>query len=333
MTYNFYFTDGDKLTAQLATRARQRLQMAFRPATARTYHRMFSDFLGFLVATGLCHHQVNHSLLLMFMQFLSENGLTAANIANYMAGIRAQFIIYNLDTNPFRHEQIQLFSKALKLDRPLQPKSTNIISTDLLQQILMNTQVFQFPIQFTALYSLAFFSFLRISNILPHSIKAFDATRQLARGDIILTDQGANVIVKWSKTIQNRTDIHTIPIPILGDSILCPYKAIKSLLDHTPGSSNQPLFLIPRSHGSVPLTDSVARRHLHSISTALNISPPLKFHDFRRSGATWAFHNGVPLQDIMFHGTWKSDSVWKYIKSTPQLSSPVSSTFQRFLHP
>ena len=53
------------------------------------------------------------------MQFLSENGLTAANIANYMAGIRAQFVIYNLDTTPFRHEQIQLFSKALKLDRPL----------------------------------------------------------------------------------------------------------------------------------------------------------------------------------------------------------------------
>ena len=241
---------------------------------------------------------------------------------------KAQFIIYNLDTNPFRHEQIQLFAKALKLDRPLQPKSTNIISTDLLQQILLTTQAFQFPIQFTALYSLAFFSFLRISNILPHSIKAFDATRQLARGDsstapllardIILTDQGANVIVKWSKTIQNRTDIHTIPLPVLGDSILCPYKALKSLLDHTPGSSNQPLFLVPRSHGSVPLTDSVARRHLHSISTTLNISPPLKFHDFRHSGATWAFHNGVPLQD----GTWKSFCMEIY-----------QMHFKRFLHP
>ena len=174
---------------------------------------------------------------------------------------------------------------------------------------------------------------LRHSNILPHSIMAFDVTRQLARGDIILTDHGANVIIKWSKTIQNRTDIHTIPIPILGESILCPYKAVKSLLHHIPGSSNQPLFRIPRSHGLVPLTDSVARRHLHSISKTLNIAPPLKFHDFRRSGATCAFHNGVPLQDIMFHGTWKSDSVWKYIKSTPQLSSPVSSTFQRLLHP
>ena len=284
------------------------------------------------MAAGLCHHQVNHSVLLMFMQFLSETGHTAPNIANYMAGIRAQFIIHNLDTTPFRHEQIHLFSKALKLDRPLQPKSTTIISTDLLKDILLLTQKSHFPLQFTALYSLAFFTFLRISNILPHSIAAFDPSRQLARGDIILTDQGANVLVKWSKTIQNRSDIHTIPIPVLGDSILCPCNAVTCLLNHTSGTSNTPLFSIPRSHGPVPLTDSVARRHLHSISTKLHIAPPLKFHDFRRSGATWAFHNGVPLQHIMHHGTWKSDSVWKYIKSTPQLSSPVSSTFQRLLH-
>ena len=235
---------------------------------------MFTDFLGFLVATGLCHHQVNHSVLLMFMQFLSETGHTAANIANYMAGIRAQFIIHNLDTTPFRHEQILLFSKALKLDRPLQPKSTAIISTDLLKQILLLTQKLQVPIQFTALYSLAFFTFLRISNILPHSIAAFDPSRQLACRDIILTNQGANVLVKWSKTIQNRSDIHTITIPLLGESILCPYNAITCLLKHTSGSSNSPLFAISRSHGPVPLTESVARRHLHSISTKLQISPP-----------------------------------------------------------
>ena len=235
------------------------------------------------------------------------------------------------DTTPFRHEQIQLFSKALKMDRPLQPKNTNIISTDMLSNILLVAQTLKFPVQFTALYSLAFFTFLCISNILPHSILTFDPSRQLARGDVILTDQGGN-IVKWSKTMQNRTEIHTIPIPILGDSVLCPYRALKKLLEFLPGTPNQPLYSIPRSHGAVPLTDSVARHHLHSVSTKLKIDPPLTFHEFRRSGATWAFHNGVPHGTIMHHGTWKSDSVWKYIKSTPQLSSPVSATFQRSLH-
>ena len=149
---------------------------------------------------------------------------------------------------------------------------------------------------------------------------------------------------------------------------MCPYNAITCLLKHTSWSSNSSLFAISRSHGPVPLTDSVARVNIanymagiraqfiihnldttpfrheqiplfskafyqkHSISKKLQISPPLKFHDFRHSGATWAFHNGVPLHHIMHHGTWKSDSVWKYIKSIPQLSSPVSSTFQRLLH-
>ena len=131
--------------------------------------------------------------------------------------------------------------------------------------------------------------------------------------------------------MQNRTELHTIPIPILGDSILCPHKALKTLLQTSSGTSNQPLFSIPRSHGLVPLTDSVARRYLQSISKKLKISP-LRFHDFRLSGASWAFHNGVSLQDIMHHGTWKSDSVWKYIKATPQLSSPVFATFQCSLH-
>ena len=293
---------------------------------------MFVDFLGFLVAAGTCHHKVNHLILIMFMQFLSENGLKPTNIANYMAAIRTKCILYDIPTTPFRHEQIQLFSKALKLDRPLQPQNSHIITTDLLHSILLVTQTLQFPVQFTALYTLAFFTFLRISNILPHSIATFDASRQLARGDVIFTDQGSNILVKWSKTIQDRTNYHTIPIPILGQSLLCLYKALKILLEYLPGTSNQPLFSISRSHGLVPLTDSVARRHLHVISQKLNIVPSLKFHDFRRSGATWAFHNGVPLHNIMHHGTWKSDSVWKYIKSTPTLSSPVSSTFHRFLH-
>ena len=140
------------------------------------------------------------------------------------------------------------------------------------------------------------------------------------------------MIIKWSKTIQNRTDIHTIPISKLVSSPLCPYQVLHKLLQQTSGDSNQPSFTISRFHVAVPLTDSIARLHLHLVSRLLHLSPSLKFHDFRRSGASWAFRNGVPLHHIMHHGTWKSQSVWQYIKSTPQLSSPVSSTFYQLLH-
>ena len=80
-------------TSQLATRARQKLQLAFRPVTRKTYHRMFREFLGFLVAAGLCHHNVDLLVLIMFMQYISENGLSVANIANYMAGIAGMYYL------------------------------------------------------------------------------------------------------------------------------------------------------------------------------------------------------------------------------------------------
>ena len=147
-----------------------------------------------------------------------------------------------------------------------------------------------------------------------------------------MTELGANVIIKWSKTIQDGIHIHTIPIPLLGKSPACPYKALKLLLQSISGEPNDLLFTVSRSHGAVPLTNSVARRHLHSVSHILRLSPSLKCHDFRRSGVTWACHNGVPLHHTMHHGTWKSDLVWEYIQSTPQLVFPVSSTFQHFLH-
>ena len=93
-----------------------------------------------------------------------------------------------------------------------------------------------------------------------------------------------------------------------------------------PASPNDPLFTVPRHNNLVPLTDSVARKHLKNASQVLNISPTLTFHAFRRAGASWAFDHGVPVEHIMKHGTWKSDAIWTYF------TSPVSAAFQAALH-
>ena len=132
-----------------------------------------------------------------------------------------------------------------------------------------------------------FFSFLRLSNILPHTTHSFDATRQLARGDFITQDQGGLLLIKWSKTIQNRGDTVTLPLPCLGSSPLCPIAALTLMVQMFPTEQNDPLFLLPRKRGLVPLTDSVARKHLKAVSLALGIAPPLTFHAFRRAGASW----------------------------------------------
>ena len=153
--------------------------------------------------------------------------------------------------------------------------------------------------------STCFFPFLRISNILPHTIASFDLSRHLARRDVIFGPQQATIIIKWSKTLQDRRNIKTIYISVLGASPLCPVANLKAMFNTFPADRNQPLFLIPRANGKlVPLTNSVARKHLKQISNRLQIRHPFTFHAFRKAGCTWAFHHGVPIQHLMAQGTW-----------------------------
>ena len=158
---------------------------------------MFRDFCGFLVATGLHFSQVSHVTLLAFMEFLLQNAITPSNIANYMAGLRASFVLYNINTAPFQNQQLQYFHRAAKLQIQNFPKTKLNLDESLLTRIIAACDTLQFPFIFKPLYLLAFFSFLRISNILPHAITSFDPTCQLAVGDVIFSQDAATIIIKW----------------------------------------------------------------------------------------------------------------------------------------
>ena len=147
-------------SAQLTTRALARLQYSFRPSTKNAYFRMWKDFQAFLVVAELTLSQVNHFVLLAFMQYLSENSFTPSNISNYMAGVRAYFVINSLDTQAFRHEQIAMFHKSLKLNRSLAPRKSTLIDINLLEQLVVVANSLPNPHIYIALFTLCFFSFL-----------------------------------------------------------------------------------------------------------------------------------------------------------------------------
>ena len=321
------------MASQLSTSACARLHTAFRPATYTAYTRMFSDFIAFLVVAGLCLTQVSTLQVLAFTEFLYLNRFSPSNIANHLAGIKAMFIIYNLDYTAFLDHRIQLYLKSLKINRPFQPHIPQIIDEYLLARIVAACDHFPNHIVFKALYTISFFSFLRLSNLLPHSIKMFDISRQLCRGDIFFSQNTATILIKWSKTIQNRQEIKTIVIPLLHGTPICPVQAVRHMLAAYPDHDNAPLFQIPSGSSLIPLTDSKARKHLKNISLLLQITPTLTFHMFRKGGTTWAFNHGVPIENIMQHGTWSSQTVWRYIKSVPSASSLVSTSFQNYLQP
>ena len=222
--------------------------------------------------------------------------------------------------------------RALLRSRPLNPHIKAIIDISILSKIVYQCDRIHLGAVYKAAFLLSFFSFLRISNLVPHSISSFDSLKQLARGDIILAPPGAHVIVKWSKTLQNRDKIKVLKIPSLKQSSLCPVSALKTLLTITPGHKNSPLFQV-KCYGSwVPLSDTRLRKQLSRILTFLNLhTKNITFHSFRRSGATLAFNSNIPLQHIQSHGTWTSDAVWQYISQDHNASDLVATTFQQQL--
>ena len=149
------------------------------------------------------------------------------------------------DFMSFQDQRIQLFLKSLIITTPLAPVQRPSLDVDILQKNLTHYQLLPHTVVFKALYVTCFFSFLRLSNILPHSIRTFDHTRQLAHGDFIPSHSGAVLVLKWSKTIQDRKTTQTIPLPNLGVSPLCPIAAITTMIKTIPVKPNDPLFILP----------------------------------------------------------------------------------------
>ena len=105
----------------------------------------------------------------------------------------------------------------------------------MLFDIVSVAETFEFPQMFVSVYLFDLFSFLRLSNMVPHSKIGFDPSRHLTQGDIIFSDKEAIVLVKWSKTIQSRDQVTWVVIPKLPGSRLCPVIALTKLLQVVPG--------------------------------------------------------------------------------------------------
>ena len=183
--------------------------------------------------------------------------------------------------------------------------------------------------------TLAFFGYLRISNIAPASVGLFDVSRHTKLADVVPTRDGLVFHLKWSKTRQHGLPTQKIPIPSLGKSPICPVKAWKGYLvrisKFAPAPSS-PMLLSLHDPVGQAITAPTFRANFRlllrlSLLDGFAYTP----HSLRRGGATHSFQAGVPLQAIKRHGTWVSNAVNAYLLASPPFHTPVVSAFQRLL--
>ena len=83
-----------------------------------------------------------------------------------------------------------------------------------------------FDATFWAACVIAFFSFFRKSNLRIPSASSFDPLKHSRMCDIRVYDWGLLLLVRWSKTIQDRNRTLLVPVPRIKHTKLCPHKEI-----------------------------------------------------------------------------------------------------------
>lgn len=153
---------------------------------------------------------------------------------------------------------------------------------------------------------LAFFGFFRIGELLPATPSKNDSVVQL--GHITLQSKAIHIELHYYKTKKSDKPVKII---IQAQNSTCPVKALKAYLKMR-GSTPGPLFI---SSISEPITQNAFRTTFKTLLSFCQLpTTKYKLHSFRISACTQAVLAGVPEQQIMLMGRWRSNAFRRYIR-------------------
>ena len=187
-------------------------------------------------------------------------------------------------------------------------------------QLLLLCDSYWLPTKVTI--SLAYFAYLRISNLVSRAIKAFDLSRHAVMADVQVREQGRLLTLRWSKTRQQSVQPQDIPISALDDPQLGPKVTWLTYVKQV-GLGGTP--------DALPLLRTTSHPRGRTISAAM-LTRDLRVllreaglqhqrctpHSFRRGGRRVPT---APLEAIKWHGTAQMPCIDIYLH-------PLSSSLQ-----
>ena len=320
---------------QLVDAAQDRRRNGYRPNTFCNYYSCAVVFIQFCVVYGIQPTALGHDDLGAFLEFLVAGRLAAPTIKNYLSAIRSLFTWWDQPQvlRVLNSQACRLIQRGIaNTVRPAQDTRAAMNVEDLrLLIIVCASDPALLPVRVGVL--LAFFGYLRLSNIAPRTVAEFDPTRHSTLQDVQLCSNGVRFALKWSKTRQHSLPTQYIPIPSLGKSPLCAKSAwldYVTLLAQAGVPNSSPLLLDTMSPDAAPISASKFRASLRlALKRAGLEDRGYTPHSLRRGGASYSYQRGVPLDAIKHHGTWVSDSVNAYLMSSPPFHSPVVRAFKK----
>ncbi len=278
---------------------------------------------------------VNSLNLARYITFLARSFKSPQSIANYLNGVR----IYHL-SNGFSFQLLNDFRVSLALrsvrrslgDYPL--SKLPITPSILLDIYRLMDLTNPLHLALWVAFLVAFFAFLRKSNLVPSSQGTFNPQMQLQRGSFMLQTDGSLLIcITWSKTIQFKQRVLHIPLHPIPNSPLCPVTNYLRMVARIPAPPQSPAFVYPLGNSLATHTHSSFVSYLRFFLSKANYpAADYSGHSFRKGGCVFASICNVPVELIKIHGDWRSNAYERYLLLPLSKRKQVASAMSTKLH-
>ncbi len=283
--------------------------------TTKTYEVGVQCLKNFRTSHGLPRtYPVPLPDLAMFIAFLSSQGYSPATAATYVAAIG---YVHKLNGWPDPTEKfiIRRILDGFSRKKGREPDVRRPITLDMLKRIAaalphVCTSSYEARL-FHAMFTMAFFGFMRVSEITANSSSAVQDALEI--GDTQFQDLNNAltlcITLRRSKTNQNGPP-QLITIPAQVCSSICPVKANQSYLNIRPSGAS-PMFC---HYDKSPVTRAQFNAVLHKALDFAGVQGKFGSHSFRIGAATTAAMQGVPDEKIQELGRWRSKAYKSYIR-------------------
>ena len=182
--------------------------------------------------------------------------------------------MYGLNYAMLDDPRIRCLFKSVRINRPLTVPKQNIMCIDVLKHLISLCSSIKMGAVYRAVCLTGFFGFLCLSNLAPHSVATFDPTRHITAGDVFFTKKFVKILLKWSKTMQDRDKYQILSLPKFKSHLLCPYRALLAIFKLSNPVDCDTLYGIAKFCGFHVLIDSRIRKSLARLDIQISHSTP-----------------------------------------------------------
>jgi len=259
------------LWAQVVVDGRELMANAFAPGTWVNLQTQWRKFTAFCEYCNISQRlPVRADVLVAYTAWLCKIMVSQHTVKNYVNGIKVLHLLQGHKVTGFEDITVKLALKGVARTLRHTTKQATAITPEILLSMLEYLDLtVQLDATYWALFLLSFFLFMRKSNVVPTSLKSFDESKQLLRGDVIGREGVLVVRSKWSKTNQHGERSGSLPLLPINGSPLCPVTAYNNMCALVPGEQGDPAFFHIKGGVRRPVTYSMFQRKIKTLAQAI----------------------------------------------------------------